>query len=123
MINYLKIYHCLIYIYIYFKKKLKLIFNKVKTNSYCELKEKKSLQHIDFLHIVFDESNFFVKKVQRILMRQELKDDFDGLKIGDYGLPQQGEEEEEAVKSNVSRKNSITKSISKLKSFKGIKVM
>lgn len=56
-------------------------------------------------------------------MRQELKDDFDGLKIGDYGLPQQGEEEEEAVKSNVSRKNSITKSISKLKSFKGIKVM
>ena len=102
---------------------MKLIFNKVKTNSYCELKEKKSLQHTDFLHIVFDESNFFVKKVQRILMRQELKDDFDGLKIGDYGLPQQGEEEEEAVKSNVSRKNSITKSISKLKSFKGIKVM
>ena len=103
---------------------MKLIFTKVKTNSYCELKEKKSLQHIDFLHIVFDESNFFVKKVQRILMRQELKDDFDGLKIGDYGLPQQGEEEEEeAVKSNVSRKSSITKSISKLKSFKGIKVM
>ena len=57
------------------------------------------------------------------LMRQELKDDFDGLKISDYGLPQQGEEEEEAVKSNVSRKSSITKSISKLKSFKGIKVM
>ena len=49
MINYLKIYHCLIYIYIYFKKKLKLIFNKVKTNSYCELKEKKIIVAYRFL--------------------------------------------------------------------------